>query len=162
MIAFLTATLPCFGLEWKTGVERLRIVSVGTGYSRVKLAKEKAVNIHLLDAALHVIPALMNGAVLEQDLLCRVLGKCDFGEEIDMEIKSLIAEAEGLGPIESRKFRYIRYDHRFLPEEEAIMSATRKNDPLGLDNLLLIPVLAEIGREYAESNVHAVHLGLPE
>ena len=160
LIAFLMATLPCYRLNWETGVKRLEVVSVGTGRSRVKLSKDKATNIHMLDAALYVIPALMDGVAMEQDFLCRVLGKCDHGEDIDKEMQNLIAEADGLGSMESRKFRYVRYEHSFLPEEEKMMKATRRTNPLALDNLCLIPVLEEIGREYAEASVRAEHLGL--
>ncbi|HUJ44055.1 MAG TPA: patatin-like phospholipase family protein [Opitutaceae bacterium] len=160
MVAFLLATLPCYRLNWETGVRKLEIVSIGTGRSRVKLSKDKAKNIHLLDAALYVIPALLDGMAVDQDLLCRVLGKCDYGEEIDRELKDLTPESQGLGPLESRKFRYVRYEHRFSPEETELMKATRKNDPLGMDNIEVIPVLREIGRKYAASTVQAAHLGL--
>jgi len=97
---------------------------------------------------------------LDQDLLCRVLGKCDFGEPIDGELQDLVPEAEGLGPLENRRFRYVRYEHHFRPEEVELMRATRKNDPLAMDNLKLIPVLTGIGRRFAESSVRAAHLGL--
>jgi len=160
LIAFLMATLPCYHVNWATGVDRLQIVSVGTGRSRVRLSKDKARNIHLLDAALYAIPALLDGMALDQDLLCRVLGKCDFGEPIDGELQDLVPEAEGLGPLENRRFRYVRYEHHFRPEEVELMRATRKNDPLAMDNLKLIPVLTGIGRRFAESSVRAAHLGL--
>jgi hypothetical protein len=160
LIAFLMATLPGYRLNWETGVKKLEIVSVGTGRSRVSLSKEKARNIHLLDAARYVIPALLDGMSVDQDLLCRVLGKCDYGEEIDKEIRDLVPEEQGLGSLETRRFRYVRYEHRFLPREVEMMKTTRKHDPLGMDNLAVIPVLMEIGQKFAESNVHAAHLGL--
>ena len=162
LIAFLMATLPGYRLNWETGVKKLEIVSVGTGRSRVSHSKEKAKNIHLLDAARYVIPALLDGMAMDQDLLCRVLGKCDFGEEIYKEVGDLVAEERGLEALENRRFRYVRYEHRFLPRELEMMKATRKHDPLGMDNLGLIPVLTEIGQKFAESSVRAAHLGLAD
>ena len=91
--------------------------------------------------------------------MCRVLGKCDYGEEIDLEMKALVPEAQGLGPLEDRRFRYVRYEHRFLPEEVEMMKATRKTNALGVDNVQLIPVLKDVGRAFAEANVQAAHLG---
>ena len=162
LIAFLMATLPGYRLNWETGVGKLEIVSIGTGRSRATLSKTKARNIHLLDAARYVIPALLDGMAVEQDLLCRVLGRCDYGEQIDLELGDLVPGAQELMPPEDRRFRYVRYEHRFRPEEVEMMRATRKDNPLAVDNVKVVPVLMEIGRAYAEATVRAEHLGLAE
>jgi hypothetical protein len=65
-------------------------------------------------------------------------------------------------PPEDRRFRYVRYEHRFRPEEVEMMRGTRKDNPLAVDNVKVVPVLMEIGRAYAEATVRAEHLGLAE
>jgi hypothetical protein len=161
LIAFLTATLPGFRINWESGVDRLRVVSVGTGNSRVRLSKDKAANINLLDAARYVIPALIHSVAIEQDHLCRVLDRCEFGAEEDCEIGDLIRQGSGLEPLAERKFSYVRYDHRFTPEEEEEMRLVGKSDSIGLDNLLLVPSLIKVGERYAAASVRPQHLGLP-
>lgn len=160
LIAFLTATLPGYRLNWKTGVDNLRIVSVGTGNSRVRLAAEKAANFNLLDAAKYVIPALIHSVSADQDLLCRALGHCEFGAPIDMEIGDLISESDGLGSRAERKFSYVRYDHRFTTDEEDEMRLVGKSESIGMDNLLIVRPLIKFGKKYAEI-VRPEHLGLP-
>jgi uncharacterized protein len=160
LIAFLTATLPGYRLNWKTGVDHLRIISVGTGNSRVRLAAEKAANFNLLDAAKYVIPALIHSVSADQDLLCRALGHCEFGAPIDMEVGDLIGESDGLGPRADRKFSYVRYDHRFTKDEEDEMRLVGRSDSIGMDNLLIVRPLIKFGKKYAEI-VRPEHLGLP-
>lgn len=159
LIAFLMATLPAFGLKWDTGVDRLRVVSVGTGNTRAKLTKDKAEKVHLLDAALHVIPALIQSVAVEQDLLCRVLGRCDWGEVIDVEIGDLLGDQTGaLAPAE-RKFGYVRYDHRIQPEEEVELRKAGAGDATAIDDLAMIPILQQLGRSFAQRSVSLAHLG---
>jgi uncharacterized protein len=160
LIAFLSATLPCFKLGWETGVDRLRLVSVGTGNSRVRLSKDKAENINLLDAARYVVPALIHSVASDQDLLCRVLGRCEFGAPVNIEIGDQTGLSDGLDALGERKFSYVRYDHRFTAEDEEGMRLVGKSDSIGLDNLLLVPSLMKIGQNYAKKNVRPEHLGL--
>jgi patatin-like phospholipase/acyl hydrolase len=159
LIAFLMATLPAYRINWETGVDRLRLVSVGTGNARTKLTKDKAEKVHLLDAALHVIPALIQSIAVEQDLLCRVLGRCDWGETVDAEIGRLPGGQPGPLSVAERKFGYVRYDHRFEPAEESELRAAGAGDAAALDDLAMIPVLQRLGRKFALRNVDLAHLG---
>jgi uncharacterized protein len=158
LIAYLTATLPRYRIGWETGVDKLELVSVGTGHVRTRLTKQQAVSVNLLDAAMHVIPALMQSAAVEQDLLCRAIGDCSWGEPVDAEIGALTEEGDKPSPRGERKFRYVRYDHRFTPEEGAAMRSGGHSDPFALDNLALIPALRALGREFAAANVKPGHL----
>jgi hypothetical protein len=59
--------------------------------------------------------ALIDAALSEQDLLCRILGRCRFGDPIDRELKSLVigdeeARTSGLGPFAPKRFTYVRYN----------------------------------------------------
>ena len=156
-IAFLTATLPSFRLGWKTGVDRLQLVSVGTGRTRATMGHADADDVTWIAAAKYVAPALIDSVSLEQDLACRVLGRCVFGDPIDSEIGALTGD-DGLLPLAERKFTYMRYNHRFTDEEEASLRADGTADPFALDNVKLIPALMKLGREYA-ANVKPEHFG---
>lgn len=160
-IAFLMATLPGYRIGWETGVDKLQVVSVGAGSLGTRLTKPQAVDIDPIETTLHVMPALLQSASVEQDLICRVLGHCRWGDPIDLEIGALTKDEGRLLPLAERKFGYFRYDHRFTPLEEKRIRATRAADPLALDNVKLIPVLRELGHDYAQHSIVPWHLGLP-
>jgi hypothetical protein len=39
LIAYLMATLPCYGINWESGEESMQIVSIGTGITRTKVSE---------------------------------------------------------------------------------------------------------------------------
>ena len=171
LIAALMATLPAFNLNWSQGAGRLRVVSIGTGSNRTMFAKKLAGDVNLADAIMHVIPALIHSVALEQDLLCRVLGKWvgdpenaekwdgkktvvtrnDWVPIIDGEIGGLTTAAEGAMAEKERLFGYVRYDRPLPPESGS--------NVIALDDLRLIPWLRKLGREYARKAVKLEHLG---
>lgn len=157
LIAVLTATLPSYHMDWPTGPERIQVVSVGTGHVRARLTKTQADQLHTLDFARYIAPAMIGSVAIEQDLLCRVLGECRFGAPIDAELGDL--RGPGLLSSAEKKFAYVRYDRAFSPEEtEAFERATRKQ--FSLDNLDLIPDLLRLGQEYADAHIRPEQLGL--
>jgi hypothetical protein len=153
LIAALTAILPSYNVNWEPGAEKVRLVSVGT--IRVSSAAFKTTAKQMwLGYQLPRIPAaLMQGVALEQDYLCRCLGECIFGEDIDSEIGNLV----GMPVPGPRWFSYVRYNRSYLGKEaEKLLSA---GSLLGkLDAVSAIPVLRDVGREYAEKNVKLEHL----
>lgn len=154
LIATLMATLPEFHIEWPTGAERLQVVSVGTGSERARLKKAEAEQVHMLDQAAFVIPALLGSVAVEQDLVCRVLGRCVCGDPIDSEVGSLAGP--GLLGDAEKKFTYVRYNREFTPKETDLLFR-ETGQRFSLDNLALIPFLQKVGREYAAAHVKAEH-----
>lgn len=154
LIAALMATLPAYRMNWETGVDRLMVVSVGTGFERVRYAHADASRLHLLHHVQYVPAALIASGVQEQDLMCRVLGECRFGAGLDAEVGDLIGA--GLLRPEEKKFAYMRYNRQFDPvETEALFAATGQK--FTLDNVELIPYLREIGQRYADASVRREH-----
>lgn len=152
-IAFLMATLPCYGGDWETGVENLHLVSVGTGRLRsVWTPKSDAIPTRWNQVGMS-LAAFMDSVCEQQDFSCRVLGECRFGAPIDSEIGDLIP-MNGLS--ERKQFSYVRYN-RFYPTDE-VREISAKYGPLALDNLRLIPLLQEVGRAYAQEHVKIEHL----
>lgn len=104
---FMMATVEPYNLNWETGEEELLLISVGTGTSPAADGQLDPVAMHKLFQAKAVPAALMFSALNEQDLLCRVFGKCLAGDTIDRELGDLI---EKKGPVSPKLFTYVRYD----------------------------------------------------
>lgn len=104
---FLMATMRTYQLEWPAGEDKLLIVSVGTGTSPKADDRLRADEMNLLFNAKSVPAALMSAAMHEQDMLCRVFGRCRYGGPIDNEIGDLRGPS---GPLTERLFSYVRYN----------------------------------------------------
>ena len=154
LLLFSMATLPGYNLNWPTGVDKMLLVSVGTGRVRTGAGAVRGNQMNLLFHARSIPLALMDSINLQQDVLCRTIGHCQEGPPIDSEIGDLRGTAEDAA---RKQFSYVRYDHVFTPDE---MTRARQTSRSGitLDNLVLIPFLRELGARYAEAHVKAEHL----
>jgi len=152
LIALLTATLPAYHVNWPTGPDKIHLVSVGTGTVRAKFPAKIATKIHMLDQIGHVIPAVVGSAAENQDMICRVLGDCLFGAEIDSEVGDL--NQPTLLPASQQLFSYVRYNLKLDADDVRQLSAAETK----MDNIALMPMLQEIGREFAQSRVKPEHL----
>ena len=119
---FLMATLNCYWPRaaaghrgWATGVDKMLIVSVGTGTSPDVRHGLDPDDMNLLFNATTIPSALMFAAVNEQDLLCRVFGDCVSGDPLDRELDTLIP---GGGPLPAgqKLFTYMRYNAELTRE----------------------------------------------
>jgi uncharacterized protein len=155
LLLFYMATLPPYKVEWETGVDKMMLVSIGTGRIPSGIGSRRGDQMNMLYHAQTIPIALMDSISLQQDMVCRTIGYCKEGEQIDSEIGRLrdIPPSE----IAQRKFMYLRYDHLYQPDE--IESARRYGKGgLTLDNVSLIPLLRDVGRRYAESHVQIDNL----
>ena len=124
---FLMATHQAYGLSWTTGEDQMLLVSVGTGTAPKADDRLQPGDMNLLFNASSVPAALMSAALNEQDLLCRVFGRCRFGRVLDREVGDLRDDGDGIAG--RRLFSYLRYD--------ALLTRA------GLDDLGLPDVLPE-------------------
>ncbi len=91
-LLFRLATQAPYRLNWKTGERDLLLVSVGTG-AAPQLDSDLLSPNHLSN--LVGLPgALMYGALVDQDINCRVFGRCVYGAPIDREMGDLIPRDE--------------------------------------------------------------------
>jgi uncharacterized protein len=104
---FLMATHDAYRLCWPATESDLLLVSVGTGTSPKANDHLRPDAMNLIFNASSVPAALMYAALNEQDLLCRVFGRCRHGAPIDMEVGDLMHEQ---GLLENRLFSYVRYN----------------------------------------------------
>jgi uncharacterized protein len=160
LIAALMVTEACFNVQWPIGEDRLYVLSVGTGRTRVRYANASSLWELALPAVMSkTITALIEGATHQQDFLCRVMGRCLHGPAIDREVGQLIETAPSADRLLSppRRFTYVRYNTDFSsPEFAPVLSKYGGDVPMDLP--LLIPALQLLGQRYAQSEVRAEHL----
>jgi hypothetical protein len=157
-LAYLMATMPEYQIAFPRGVDRLHLVSIGVGQRRSRYFEGQAHDMHVLGHVRAVIRALMDGASVQQDILCRTTGVCLFGAAIDNEIGDLIPPVAASAQLPAdRQFCYVRYNHTYTDEEiaRALETAGGKWD---LANLGLMPTARAAGTAYAAAHVRPEHL----
>jgi hypothetical protein len=160
---FLMATLDRYwsakpDARWRTGPDRMLIVSVGTGTSPDARSGLEPDQMNLLFNATAIPSALMFAALNEQDLLCRVFGDCRAGDPIDREVGDLIG---CVGPLqrEQKLFTYLRYNAE-LTREGLDTFGCRDMEPASvqqLNSIDRIPDLRRVGRRVGETKVLERH-----
>lgn len=112
--AFLMATIEPYKMEWACGEKQLLVVSVGTGTSPRANRDLAPGDMNLLYNASSIPSALMSAALNEQDLLCRVFGRCLAGETLDLEVGDLKDVKKPVGL--NKFFTYMRYNAELTSE----------------------------------------------
>ncbi|MGE0645458.1 MAG: patatin-like phospholipase family protein [Nitrospira sp.] len=154
--AFLMATVEPYKMGWATGEDQLLVVSVGTGTSPKANADLAPDEMNLVYNATSIPSALMFAALNEQDLLCRVFGKCLAGDPLDREIHDLKMAKGPVGP--QKLFTYVRYNAELSEEGLAKLglSGIKPEHVQQLDSTAHIKELKEVGQAVAKQ-VKAEH-----
>lgn len=162
-LAFQMATAAPYRMNWRTGVDQLLIVSVGTGSAAKARPDLQASDLWLLDHAKNIPGALMNAASAGWDMACRTLGDCRFGGLIDREVQSMTT-AEWSGQPTStvpKLFTYLRYDPDVSADGLAALGLSGQVQPdqvQTLDSVDFIPQIQKVGQAYASRAVQPAHL----
>ena len=153
---FLMATTEPYRLNWPTGVDRMLLVSVGTGTSPNSNANLQPGDMNLLYNAGSIPSALMFAALNEQDFLCRVFGDCLAGGVLDSEVGDMIGRA---GPVSPKLFTYMRYNAELTDEGLKSLGLTgiAPKDVQALDSVEHIPELQAVGQAVARRHVLPSH-----
>ena len=160
---FLMATVDRFWIKaapekrgWKTGVDEMLIVSVGTGTSAGENYTLKPDEMNLLFNATTIPSALMYAALNEQDFLCRVFGDCVAGPLLDREVDTMMPSQ---GPLNAKLFRYARYNAELTAKGLTALGCGRiePTSVQKLDSIDAIPDLQTIGKAVAEQKVDRAH-----
>ena len=106
--AFLMATVEPYKMNWPAGEDKMLVVSLGTGTSPQANIDLDPNEMNLLYNAGSIPSALMYAALNEQDMLCRIFGKCLAGDQLDREVGTLIGAKGPVGP--GKLFTYVRYN----------------------------------------------------
>jgi len=153
--AFLMATVQPYKMNWASGEDQLLVVSVGTGTSPDANADLRPGQMNLLYNASSIPSALMFAALNEQDLLCRVFGKCLAGDALDREVGDLIGAKS---PVASRLFTYARYNAELTREglDALGLKDIEPVDVQQLDSVAHVKELQRVGKAVAKK-VQAGH-----
>lgn len=164
-LLFRLATQAPYRLNWKTGERDLLLVSVGTGAAPQLESDLLSPSKNHLSNLVGLPGALMYGALVDQDINCRVFGRCVYGAPIDREMGDLIPRDEGQQPVPlakdlGRAFLYTRYNAD-LGREGLDAMGLNDIDPeqVGqLDSVKYIDALSRVGQRLAEE-VRLEHFG---
>ena len=150
--ALMNATHSKFGICWDTGVDKLFLLSVGTGSDRISDHLTNGREPNFLESALITPRFLLANANKEQDLLCRVFGSCLAGPELDGEVGDLI---ERFGAPDAKSFTYVRINEDLSAEgfERLGCQDIDPSQVVALDCIDSLPELSRIGRLIAERYV---------
>jgi hypothetical protein len=130
-LLYRMATEPAYRLNWKTGEEKLLLVSVGTGAAESLGATAAAPNRNIFSTVAGLPGELMYGIQVDQDINCRTVGRCTYGGHLDREILDLVPREVIAGrtmeeqyaapeiPLSTdmgRRFLYARYNADLSPQ----------------------------------------------
>jgi patatin-like phospholipase/acyl hydrolase len=154
--AFLMATVEPFNLNWPAEVDKLLVVSVGTGTSPEANHGLRPEDMNLLYNASSLPAALMTAAVNQQDFLCRVFGKCLAGDSLDGEVGDMVGSK---GPVEPKLFTYVRYNAELSRSglDALGLPNIEPRNVQQLDSVAFIADLQRVGQAVAEKKVKAEH-----
>jgi uncharacterized protein len=174
-LLYRMATTPAYRLNWKTGEKNLLLISMGTGAAESLGATATAPNRNLFSNVAGLPGELMYGMQVDQDVNCRMIGRCTYGAHLDREVLDLVPRQTEPGmPMEEeykapeiplstdlgRHFLYARYNAD-LSREGLNRLGFAQVDPTSiqkLDAVENIEALLEIGRAVGK-NVKPEHFG---
>jgi predicted acylesterase/phospholipase RssA len=157
MLLFLHATLDCYRLGWPAGENEMLLVSIGTGLHPQGNANLRVDDMTLLYYGSTVAEWLFNGALYQQDLLCRAFGRCLEGDPLDREVGDMKSVA---APGGRKLFTYVRYNAMLTQEALDALVGPGKivaANVQQLDSTKATHDLRDIGRQVAERRVDRKH-----
>ncbi len=162
-LLFRFATDPAYRLNWPKGERNLLLISIGTGAAPTAGANADAPDSNMLSTGIGIPSALMYGSLVDQDINCRTIGRCAFGDVIDRELLDMVpregpdegSPAERLRrpavPLSTdlgRSFLYARYNvdlsgaalasFGFADVDPSVVQKMDKADPEHIELLLRI------------------------
>ena len=153
---FLMATTKPYKLNWPVGEDKMLLVSVGTGMTPSANKNLKPGEMNLLYNAGAIPSALMFAAQNQQDMLCRIFGKCLEGDIIDREVGNMI---DINAPGGEKLFTYMRYNADLSHEGLSALGLTQINpaDVQKMDAVDKIEELQAVGKAIADQKVKKEH-----
>jgi uncharacterized protein len=149
ILLYRMATSPQYRVGWPAGEDRLMLISVGTGSVFHPLPEAKLFGKSLLSNAMTIPGALMRSISVENDINCRTIGRCVYGDKLDAEIGNLIPVETPSSP---RQFLYARYNPEISQDGLGAMGLSDiRASSLRMENVRAIPDLMRIGQKTADA-----------
>jgi hypothetical protein len=157
------ATHPAYRLGWPTGEKNLLVMSIGTGSAASVDADVYGGGKNAFSNLVSFPGALMYGSAVDQDINCRIVGRCIHGgaydanlkrsdNQIDSEIGDLVDRTEPPVDDLGRQFIYARYNaelsKRWLTKRG--LGDIEPAKVAQLDSIDAIPDLIRVGEALAE------------
>jgi len=163
---FLEATVPAYGIGWPTGVDKLLLMSLGTGFYPLTVAEGEAAHYNLFNWASYVLKELMNEANLQQNVLMELIGQRP--AEVRSGFAEALAAGAGAGIPSDAALDQMRagLGKKLLTYQRITVGLTRQRlDGLGLpdvdpvkvremDAVDQIPNMRRVGAAVAQEQVH--------
>jgi uncharacterized protein len=151
-LLYRMATLPQYRCEWPDGESKMMLISVGTGCVALSEPNVGTWGRNLYASAAGIPGGLMQRISAENDILCRTIGRCVFGAEIDSEIGDLTVPSHSHEGDLGRRFVYARYDPDLTDGGLRNMGLDHLTGRrFAIDAVSQMPALKVIGEEYAQS-----------
>ena len=156
------ATIPAYGFGWPAGVDRLRILSIGTGTYRDRMSLDTARRAPAAQLGIAALASMVSDSSSQVLTMLHMLGRTHTPWSLNSEIGDLGGFTLAPEPL----FTFERYDARlerdWLKRELGLALGLDEIGALTrLDNVDAIPLAYEIGTAVAERMVKPEHLGLP-
>ncbi len=145
---FQLATMPEYGLNWPRGERNMVIISVGTGRNERRRTDIRDRGDGLLALAQRTPGSLMSGISAENDLTCRLIGRCVHGHRLDSEVGDLV-KRRPLSDDTGEAFIYARYDADLSDKGLSVIRLSAMDRDLRMDRVASIGLFERIGTEYA-------------
>jgi hypothetical protein len=172
-LIYRMATHASYQLCWPQGEKNLQIVSVGTGAADNPTFKK---NFNIPEDLVGLPGTLMYGIQVDQDINCRLIGRCSYGASIDRELRDLTcrditqpcsgndwmaAPHIPLNQDQGRAFLYTRYNADLSQEALNIadLSDIDAHKVQKMDAVDQIGNLIRIGETVAHAQVNLDHFG---
>lgn len=157
------ATHPAYRLNWHTGEKNLLVMSLGTGSAPTVDADVSGGGKNAFSNLVSFPGALMYGSAVDQDINCRVIGRCIHGgefdkelgacdTEIDSEVGDLVYRDEPVPDDLGRQFIYARYNAELSTKwlEKRGLGDIEPSKVSQLDSIAAIPDLIRVGQALAQ------------
>ena len=157
------ATHPAYRLNWPTGEKNLLVMSLGIGSAPTVDSDVYSGGKNAFSNLVSFPGALMYGSATDQDINCRIIGRCIHGgeydkelgrcdTEIDREVGDLVDRSEPVPDDLGRQFSYARYNAE-LSRSWLDKRGLKDVDPAKvsqLDSIAAIPDLIRVGEAVAQ------------
>jgi hypothetical protein len=171
------ATHPAYKLGWQAGESNLLVMSVGTGAAPKTDTEVYGGGKNAISNLVYFPAALMYGAAVDQDINCRIIGRCIHAgaydaksgrsdTQIDREIGDLVMRRDDGSPIpinedKGRQFLYARYNAELSSDwlKKRNLSDIDPANVSKLDSIEFIDDLVRVGQALA-NEVQAEHFAL--
>lgn len=158
LLLLMFATLSGYAVNWPLGEGKLLLVSVGTGYQRVRYAPGEVLAMTPAFVAMRSLSSVLQDCSALTQTVLQWIARTPLARTIDSEVGDLADD----GFASEKWATYLRYDARFDPEWLSDhlgiqMSAAQTAEVFAMDRFENAALLSRIGDEAAAMQVQAEH-----